>query len=243
VVLAARATATVWERAGHRSERNLVAPLGLDCETRVVADLNVFMMCSRLVPSELSALPVGYLIRSSRPDELGLWKAFPFDTAAEAAANDSHMTAYFNDVYAGRESAFFESTKFVCDVDGTPIATGAIWPAYGQLTTVHWLKVRQSHEGLGIGRALLSELLRDIPSLKFPVYLHTQPGSFRAIKLYSDLGFQILDNDTGAWRNDYVEAIQQLRKLMPADVFARLEVTNAPDSFVELVRSHVKHEF
>lgn len=203
----------------------------------------MFMMCERLVTSEFSALPVGYRIRSSRPDELGVWKAFPFDTAAEAAANDSYMTAYFNDVYSGREAAFFEATKFICDADGTTVATCAIWPAYGCLTTVHWLKVRKSHEGLGIGRALLSELLRDIPSRKFPVYLHTQPGSFRAIKLYSDLGFQILDNDTGQWRNDYLEAMHELRERMPADVFARLGVTTAPDPFVEIVRSHAKHEF
>jgi GNAT superfamily N-acetyltransferase len=208
-----------------------------------VLDLNVFMMCERVVSSERSALPDGYTIRSSRPDELGLWKAFPFDTAVEAAANDSHMTAYFSDVYAGREAAFFEATKFVCDADETPVATGAIWPAYDLLTTVHWVKVRKSHEGLGIGRALLSELLRDVPSHAFPVYLHTQPGSFRAIKLYSDLGFRILDNDTGTWRNDYLEAMQELRELMPADVFARLGVTTAPDSFVEIVRSNATPEF
>jgi GNAT superfamily N-acetyltransferase len=210
---------------------------------RFVADLNLFMMCEELVSSELSGLPEGYTIRSSRPDEFGTWKAFPFDTTAEAAAFDEYMTAYFNDVYASREAAFFEATKFVCDVDGTPVATCAIWSAYGCLTTVHWLKVRRSHEGLGIGRALTSGLLRDIPLSKFPVYLHTQPGSFRAIKLYSDLGFKILDNDTGPWHNDYLEAMNELREHMPADVFERLAVATAPDSFAEIVRTHSLHEF
>lgn len=103
---------------------------GLDWQARFVADLNVFMMCERLVSSALSALPCGYTIRSSRPDELDLWKAFPFDTAADAEANGSHMTTYFNDVYAGREAAFFEATKFLCDIDDIPIATGVIWQAF-----------------------------------------------------------------------------------------------------------------
>jgi GNAT superfamily N-acetyltransferase len=208
-----------------------------------VVELNVFMMCRNLVSEALSNLPTGYSIRSSRPSEFGLWKAFPFDTTAEAETYDSHMTTYFNDVYGDRTAAFFEATKLVCDANGIPVATCAIWLAYGCITTIHWLKVRQTHEGLGIGRALLSELLRDVPPEAFPVYLHTQPGSFRAIKLYSDLGFEILDNDTGSWRNDYVEAMLQLRNSMPADEYGRLRLTSAPESFVEIIRNHTKREF
>ena len=113
----------------------------------------------------------------------------------------------------------------------------------GCLATLQWLKVRQSHEGLGIGRALLSLLLRDLPRNRFPVYLHTQPGSFRAIKLYADLGFKILDNKTGPWQNDYVEAMREPQSYMPPEFFAELSLMTAPDSFVDMVRNHAKHEF
>jgi hypothetical protein len=30
---------------------------------------------------------------------------------------------------------------------------------------------------------------------EYPVYLHIQPSSFRAIKLYSDFGFSLLSGD------------------------------------------------
>jgi ribosomal protein S18 acetylase RimI-like enzyme len=208
-----------------------------------MSDLNLFMMCERAVASSFSNLPDGYTIRSSRPDEFGVWKAFPFDDPAEAEQYDGYMDAYFQNVYGHDKEAFFEATKFVCDSEDVPVATCAIWPAYGQLTTIHWLKVLPNYEGLGIGRALLSELLRDLPPTSYPIYLHTQPGSFRAIKLYSDLGFKIIDNDTGSWPNDYRAAMLELRRTMPSGVFATLEVTTAPDSFIDIVGSNAIHEF
>ncbi len=201
------------------------------------------MMCERVPLASLSLLPNGYTFCSSRPDEFGVWKAFPFDNPAEAAEYDSFMETYFHDVYGHDEAGFFEATKFVCDLDDVPVATCAIWPAYGYLTTIQWLKVRKSHEGLGIGRALLSLLLTDLAAERFPVYLHTQPESFRAIKLYADLGFKILDNDTGLWTNDYVEAMRELQNSMPPQFFAGLKLTTAPDSFVDIVRNQTKHEF
>ena len=48
------------------------------------------------------------------------------------------------------------------------------------------------YEGKGIGRALLSYVMQSLPQNEYPVFLHTHPASFRAIKLYSDMGFKLL---------------------------------------------------
>lgn len=207
-----------------------------DARIGEIPDLNVFMMCEHLDRSALATMPAGYSIRSMQPDELDVWKAFPFDTSAEAAEHERFMDDFFADVYRPRSDEFFEATTFVCDSDGAPIATCAIWKAYGELTAVHWFKVRPSHEGRGIGRALLSHLLRPLPAGDYPVYLHTQPGSYRAIKLYSDFGFRILVNEhTGSRRNDHVEAMRHLRAVMPPADVARLRTAFAPARFEEVL--------
>ena len=45
-----------------------------------------------------------------------------------------------------------------------------------------------ANEGKGLGRALLTEILKNAG---LPIYLHTQPTPARAIKLYSDFGFKL----------------------------------------------------
>jgi ribosomal protein S18 acetylase RimI-like enzyme len=204
-----------------------------------IPDLNVFMMCEQLERGALSTLPSGYTIRSMRPDELDVWKAFPFDSAEEAAEHRPFMDRFFADVYETQAESFFVATKFVCDAQDTPVATCAIWRSYGELTAVHWFKVRKSLEGHGLGRALLSELMRPLAPDDYPVYLHTQPGSFRAIKLYSDFGFRILVNErTGSRTNDHVEALRHLCDVMPPAAFAGLRTAVAPPHFEDVLARH-----
>jgi ribosomal protein S18 acetylase RimI-like enzyme len=204
-----------------------------------IPDLNVFMMCEQLERGALTALPAGSTIRSMRPDELDVWKAFPADTAEEAAELRPFMDRFFADVYEARADAFFAATKFVCDARDVPVATGAIWRSYGELTAVHWFKVRKHLESHGIGRALLSELLGPLTAADYPVYLHTQPGSFRAIKLYSDFGFRILVNArTGSRTNDHAEALRHLEQVMPPAAFAALRTAVAPQHFEDVLAAH-----
>jgi GNAT superfamily N-acetyltransferase len=154
------------------------------------------------------------------------------------------MTDFFATAYGGREERFFEQCRFVCDDRDRPIATGMIWPAYGELTTVHWFKVLLPYEGKGIGRGLLSELMRQVTPAAYPVYLHTQPGSFRAIKLYSDFGFRIVVNErTGTRPNEYVESLRHLEQVMPPADFARLQTATAPPTFEEVLARQTTVEF
>ncbi len=199
--------------------------------------MNLFMFAPALRPSACRELPSGYRFRPLRPDELELWYAFPFDSPAEQEANRPYMRAWYERVYATREELFFERCQVIVDRSDRPLATGFLWPSlHGRLTTLHWLKVLKPHEGQGLGRALLTRLLRPIPAAAWPVYLHTQPESYRAIKLYSDFGFRLLDSPAvGQRQNDLTAALPLLEAAMTPAAFTALEISDPPPGFLDLV--------
>jgi len=113
--------------------------------------------------------------------------------------------------------------------------------AYGQITTVGWFRVLPEHEGKGLGRALLSELLR---TALCPVYLHTQPTSICAIKLYSDFGFDLIINPAIGYRkNDLAASLPYMQKIMPEADYARLRFVEVDDDLHEAALSSEIAEF
>ena len=207
-------------------------------------DLNLFMMCSEVNETAFADLPEGYAIRLCRPDEIDVWKAMPFDDPADAATHEDVMDAYLNDVYAPKGDLFYRRCLFVCDSHNHPIATGFLWRTLDAFPTLHWLKVRKGEEGKGIGRALLTHLLSSLPEAELPVYLHTQAGSFRAIKLYSDLGFRLITNpQIGSRKNHLLQARSYLRRHMPDRFYRELRETSAPESFLDLLRDETRSLF
>jgi ribosomal protein S18 acetylase RimI-like enzyme len=209
-----------------------------------IPDKNIFMMCEVLNQSALAELPAGYSIRNCRPDELAIWKSMPFDDIDMAKEYESFMSDYFHTTYGGQEELFFAKTLFVCDRQDRPIGTCLIWKAYGEFNTVQWFRVLKEYEGQGIGRALLSTMMVELTAADYPVYLHTQPASFRAIGLYSDFGFSLLAGDKfGIRENDLVECLPILGEFMTKQYFQRLRITTAPQEFGDAVNKYDTNQF
>jgi ribosomal protein S18 acetylase RimI-like enzyme len=209
-----------------------------------IPDKNIFMMCETLNTDALSKLPTGYSIRSCRPDELDIWKMMPFDTVDLAKEYEGFMSDYFTMTYGGKEELFFAKTLFVCDQQDQPIATCLNWLAYDEFNTIQWFKVLKEYEGQGIGRALLSIVMQKLEMCDYPVYLHTQPSSFRAIKLYSDFGFSLLSGDNfGIRTNDLDECLPILEEFMPKEFFQKLRIINAPKEFKDKVNKYNTSQF
>lgn len=206
-------------------------------------DGNLFMVLSKLNRGALSAPPEGVELRPCRRGELELWKDMHFDSPEAARANRPYMDEFFERVYAPRAELFFERCTMAC-VDGAPVGTCFVWKAYGRVNTVHWFKVLPAFEGRGIGRALLSCVLGALGPDDMPVCLHTQPGSYRAIKLYSDFGFRfITDPAVGARANDLERALEALRRAMPARAFEALGFERAPQALLDAARGERFPEF
>jgi GNAT superfamily N-acetyltransferase len=195
-----------------------------------IPDKNIFMICRALNPDALSELPAGYYLRNCRRDELGIWKAMPFDNPELAKEYEGFMTDFFRTVYGGKEEMFFAKTLFVCDAHDKPVATCLLWKAYGEFNTIHWFKVLKEYEGRGIGRALLSIIMRDLKRSDF--------------KLYSDFGFALLRGEKfGSRKNDLDECLPILEEFMPEKDFQNLKITRAPKEFEKALNKYETVQF
>jgi len=205
------------------------------------------MMCPALNPSACRELPQGFHFRMCRPDELETWKAMLLDFPHTPEIHDEYMqvmTDYFNDVYAEKSDLFFQKCLLVCDENDTPVGRGFIWKAYDKINTIHWYKVLKEYENRGIGRAILTAIMKDLADEEYPVFLHTHPSSFRAIKLYSDFGFRLISNPVVGYRNnDLEECLPILEKFMPKSDFDKLKIVAAPQYFLEAAASSEIEEF
>ena len=209
-----------------------------------IPDYNIFMMCERLNQGALTDLNPGYYFRNCRPDELELWKAFPFDSDTVPVEYEDFMNQIIKDSYSGDMDTFFKNTLFVCNKEGRPVATCSYWKAYGKINTIHWLKTLKAYEGNGLGRAVLSAVMRRFNSQDYPIYLHTQPGSFRAIKLYSDFGFQLLRGGRlGTRTNELEKCLPILKEFLSEKDFECLKIIDTPDDLIKLLESETTVQF
>lgn len=209
-----------------------------------IPDYNIFMMCEQLNENAFSELSDEYHFRNCRPDELETWKAFPFDSDRIPPQYEDFMNKIIQDSYRRDMDAFFKNTIFVCTQEDKPIATCSSWKAYGKIETIHWLKTIKAYEGKGIGRALLSKIMKRFEHQDYPIYIHTQPGSFRAIKLYADFGFQLLRGGRlGTRENDLEKCLPILEEFIPPADFQKLVIRETPDSLIAALRDETTIQF
>ncbi len=209
-----------------------------------IPDKNLFMMCRKLENDAVTELPKDLYVRYCRKNELDTWKAIHFDTSKLATEYYDFMTEYFNQVYLPKGDLFYHSCIFVCNEDDKPIGTCFLWKAYNTIWTLQWFKVLKGYEGKGIGRALLSVVMKRLSQCEYPIFLHTHPSSYRAIKLYSDFGFCLLsDPIIGNRQNDLDECLPILQNFMPHSDFEKLETAQSPQFFLNAVRCSDIEEF
>ena len=173
---------------------------------REIPDRNLFMMCTCPNTAAFTDAPAGYHIRPIREDELDFWYSVHFDCEiGDITPHIAYMKDYFRRVYAPQKEEFFRRCLVICAEDDLPLGTCFAWKVYDSHWTIHWYKVSKPQEGKGLGRALFSAVLKPLPADGYPVYLHTQPSSFRAIHLYTDFGFSLLTDPVVGHRDNHLD--------------------------------------
>lgn len=180
---------------------------------RTIPFYNTILRCDEYQPQQIN-LPDGYAIV---PYQSG------FETAwarLECAVGDFSSTEealqYFTDTYLCRET---DDVLFLRSDQGDIVGSCIAWTDERQgraVNSLHWLIVDDLHQGKGLGRALCCETMnRFYLHNQKPIYIHTQPWSWKAILLYVSLGFKLQKTDTFAtYINQYNDAMKALKNVL-----------------------------
>lgn len=139
-----------------------------------------------------------------------------FDSAEEARN-------YFVSSYL-REKDLTSSILFLRNPDGRVIGSCIAWKdkrGCKDVSSLHWLVVDEAYQGRKLGRALCLSVMNHFEKTSgMPVYIHTQPWSWKAVLLYLSVGFRIQKTDTFSnYENQYDSAMATLREVVSPEQF------------------------
>ena len=204
---------------------------------------NIFMYCAKVNKRAFAKLANEYNFRYLHKTELEIWKSLPFDENYTEIYK-SFMTDYYNRVYKIRENEFYDKCIVVCNKINEIIGTCFLWKLDEKINSLHWLKVRKEYEGKEIGRALITKILENIGKKDLPIFLHTQLGSYRAIKLYSDFGFKIITNDKiGNRINNINMCITKLKENIPKKYFKKIKYIRVSKKYLNIIKEKNLNDF
>ena len=77
-----------------------------------IPDHNIFMMCKWVNKHVFTDLNTDYYFRNCRPDDLELWKGFPFDSDTVPVEYEGFMNQIISDAY-GANMDTFSRTRYL----------------------------------------------------------------------------------------------------------------------------------
>jgi len=189
---------------------------------RTIPFYNTILRCDKYAP-QTPPLPEGFSIRAYRPGDEKSWARM--ETAIGDFETESEAESYFASHYL-QNPARREDILFAVNAEGAAVGSCIAWTDPKETETVsslHWLVVDEAYQGQGLGRALACAVT-DCFAGRFPVYIHTQPWSWKAILLYLSLGFRLQKTDSFArYENQYAAAMETLCRTLTAEQYALLQ--------------------
>ena len=187
---------------------------------RTIPFYNTIMKCSEYRYRHVE-LPDGFSIVSYQDGYEKEWAKLEysigdFDSVAEAEK-------YFTETYL-RNTELFPNILFALNREHAVVGSCIAWQdprGMDSVSSLHWLVVDEIYRGTGLGKALASAVMNIYAEHgALPVYVHTQPWSWKAILLYLSLGFKLQKTDTFShYENEYGKAMAELRKIVGEDQY------------------------
>ncbi len=202
-----------------------------------IPDGNLFMYCEKPDPSAFTTAPEGFTRISFTAEKREGWISLQ---CAHGKEDPAYLRQAYDRTYAGHE-ALYPSRWVLLMAQGKMVASCQLWEAYPGFETIHWLVTDPVYEGRGLARAALSAVLENHTG---PVWLHTQPASFRAIKLYTDFGFALLtDPVVGRRENHLTDVLPVLSRVMTPAAYGRLRFAQCPRAFLKAAAACPENRF
>lgn len=185
----------------------------------------MIMFSSGWDPARATPPPPDYIIRPYQDGDEAHWAAI--EASVGEFDHEADALAYWEREFRPHLDMVRRRSLFAIGPTGEYLGTCTAWEQYDPipLFLIHWVAVRPQAQGLGLGGALVCwamELFRQAGT--FPVTLHTQTWSHKAIRLYHKLGFRpVRSGPACLGRNDYPQAMEVLRQVYTPRQWAALE--------------------
>lgn len=191
---------------------------------RSIPYYNLILKCTKICTTPVS-LPEGYSFKMYDVGDEKYWAKLEYEIGDFSSVEEAEM--YFKTNYCNQIEELQKRCVFVVDAYGDVVGSCIAWHDLKDNDTVaslHWLVVSPEHRGKHIGLVLCQKVM-DIfkEHSEAPVYIHTQPWSYKAVMLYIKLGFKIQKTDTfSRYENQYKKAIKTLENLLSENQFNQI---------------------
>ena len=187
---------------------------------RTIPFYNTIMKCSDF-KHRIVKLPDGFSIVSYQREYEKEWAKLEYSIGDFGSAEEAED--YFVETYLQNPKRF-PNILFVLNRNRDVVGSCIAWQdiqGVNSVSSLHWLAVREEYQGIGLGKALATAAMNiHAAHGALPVYLHTQPWSWKAILLYLSLGFKLQKTDTFShYENEYEKAMAELRKVVTEEQY------------------------
>jgi beta-glucuronidase len=166
-------------------------------------DVPVRMVRSHMRDIPQASFPIGFSIRTMRPDEGPLWTDVQRDAERMFSISDDLFDREFGHDPQGIARRCF----LIVNEHGAAVGTLSAWYSRDEegkeSGQIHWVAVRPAYQGKGLARAGLAYAMNKLAEWHGSAWLGTSTSRLPALKLYLDFGFGPLirsDADLFAWR-------------------------------------------
>lgn len=196
----------------------------IDVLDRSIPFYNTILRCDYYQHKEV-LLPNGFSIVAYEKGYEKAWAKLEFSVGDFDSLEEAEN--YFVVSYMQNQELLLKNVRFLLNEDKTVIGSCIAWQDKRQdsfVSSLHWLIVDEKYQGRGLGKALCYDVMNIFEEQgQFPIYIHTQPWSWKAIFLYLSLGFKLQMTDTFShYENEYYKAMATLKWIVTEEQFALL---------------------
>ena len=182
---------------------------------RSIPFYNTILKCTDYKHTEV-VLPQGFSIVAYKDGYEKEWARLEHsigDFKSPKEAEDYFISTYMKNI-----SELKKNARFLLNENGKVIGSCIAWHdmrGSENVSSLHWLVVDEQYQGMGLGKALCLEIMNIFEAdKKFPVYIHTQPWSIKAVFLYISVGFKLQKADSFSnYKNEYDKAMSVLKSM------------------------------
>ncbi len=183
---------------------------------RSIPYYNLILKCNKTSTTPIS-LPEGYSFKMYEVGDEKHWVKLEYEIGDFSSVEEAEM--YFKTNYCNQIDELKKRCVFVVNACGNVVGSCIAWHDLKDndiVASLHWLVVSPKHQGKHIGLSLCQKVMEIFTGHgEVPVYIHTQPWSYKAILLYIKLGFKIQKMDTFShYENQYEQAIKALENIL-----------------------------